>query len=157
MRNGSSSNDCRGSTGGTQHAFGQIVRTAERIDEFEFRNTQRHRVDGEIAAGKIAFQRVAVIDFRLARVGVVRVGTVGGHLHFHLGAVLTPAHRAERAEFAAHIPEAIMPKTAQNMLKLLGTRRCAEIQIMRFAMQQQAADRTPDQCQFVAFRSKHTS
>ena len=50
-----------------------------------------------------------------------------------------------------------MPKTAQNMLKLLGTRRCAEIQIMRFAMQQQVADRTPDQCQFVAFRSKHTS
>ena len=50
-----------------------------------------------------------------------------------------------------------MPKTAQNMLKLLGTRRCAEIQIMRFAMQQQVADRTPDQCQFIAFRSEHTS
>ena len=58
---------------------------------------------------------------------------------------------------AAEQLTAIMPKTAQNMLKLLGTRRCAEIQIMRFAMQQQVADRTPDQCQFVAFRSKHTS
>ena len=141
---------------GAQHALGQIVRAAERVDEFQFRHTQRHGVHREIAAGKITFQRVAIIDFRLARVGVIRVGTVGRYLNLHFRAILTTAHRAQRAEFASHIPKSVTPETAQNMFKLLRTRRCAKIQIMRFAMQQQVPDRTSHQRQFIAFFGEHT-
>ena len=139
-----------------QHALGQIVRAAERIDEFQFRHTQRHGIHREITAGKIAFQRVAIIDFRLARVGVIRVGTVGRYLNLHFRAILTPAHGAQRAEFTAHIPKAIAPETAQNVFKLLRTRRCAKIQIMRFTMQQQVSNGTSHQRQFIAFRGEHT-
>ena len=139
-----------------QHALGQIVRAAERIDKFQFGHAQCHGVHREITAGKIAFQRVAIINFRLARVGVIRVGTVSRYLNLHFRAILATAHRTQRAEFASHIPKAITPKTAQNMFKLLRTRRRAKIQIMRFTMQQQVPDGTSHQRQFIAFRGEHT-
>ena len=132
-----------------QHAFGEIVRPAERIDEFEVGHAQRHRVDGEIAARQVALQRVAVVHLGLARIGIIRVGPVCGDLHLHLGAVGAPAHGPERAELAAHIPEPVMAPPLEDRFELVGTRRCAEIQIVRFSVQQQIAHRSSDQCQFI--------
>ncbi len=141
--------------GRTQYALGQIVGTAERIDEFQLGHTQRHRVDGEITTGQIALQGIAVVHLRLAGIRIIRIGTVCGDLNLHLRAVLTAPHRAERAELAAHVPKSVMSETTKDMLELFGARRCAKIQIMRFAMQQQIADGTSHQRQFIAFRGEH--
>ena len=141
--------------GRAQHALGQVVRAAERIDELQIRYAQRHGVHREIAPRQIPFQRIAVIDFRFARIRIIRVASVRGHLDLYRRAVRPAAHGAERAEFAAHIPETVVSPCPQDMFKLLRPGRRAEIKVVGFAMQQQVTYRTSHESQLIAFIREH--
>ena len=65
---------------GADDAGREVVDAAEVVDELAGRQPHGHRVDGEVAAGQVALERVAEAHLRLARRRVVLVGAVRGDL-----------------------------------------------------------------------------
>ena len=70
-----------GADGGAQDAGVQVGQAAAGVDELEVGQAQRHGVDGEVAAGEVPGEGVAVGDLGLARADLVGLGAVGGDLH----------------------------------------------------------------------------
>ena len=97
------------------------------------------------------------IDARTFHIYVERHERTGEILGRHRAfPLIDHFHIAAQGDGGEHPFRAIAPETAQNVFKLLRTRRCAKIQIMRFTMQQQVSNGTSHQRQFIAFRGEHT-
>ncbi len=63
-----------------QPVHGQVGQAVEGIDQLEIGKPQGHGVDGEVPTGEIVFDPVAEGHLRLAGVGPVGLGPVGGDL-----------------------------------------------------------------------------
>ena len=94
------------------------------VDEHEVGQPQRHRVDGEVAAGEITGQSVPVSHSRLARVDLVLLGAVSRDLDDD-----TASACPDRAEVPADVPAGVAPR-AQDLLGLLRSGRGRAVQIV---------------------------
>ena len=76
-------NDSSGASGVRSRSAARSARPAEGVDELgraARRQLEGHGVDGEVAAGQVGLDRVGEGHLRLAGVGGVRLGPVGGDL-----------------------------------------------------------------------------
>src|SRR5699024_3746909 len=138
----------RGSRG-AQHAGGQVLQTAEGVHEHQVRQAQGHRIDGEVPAGQVAVEGIAVGDLGFARLRVVHLGAVGGH--FHHGVALA---RSDGAELAAHVPVRIGP-SGQEAFGLLGPGGGGEIEVHAGMAEERIPYGAAHQREFVSGLGEH--
>ena len=88
-----------GINGGAQHTVQQVIKPAGGIHQLELRQCQCERINGEITSMQIPRKRITKRHHRLARLPVIHIGAIGGHLN-----LLAVDARTNRAEFTANIP-----------------------------------------------------
>ena len=128
-----------GADGGAQDAGAQVGQAAAGVDELEVGQAQRHGVDGEVAAGEVPGEGVAIGHLGLARADLVGLGAVGGDLHD--GGALA---RADGAEGPAHVPGGLAPG-GQDLLGLLGAGRGGQVQVVGGDAEEGVPHRPADQ------------
>lgn len=89
---------------------GEVDSATVGVDQLVFGDRQGHGVHGEVASGQVAFDVVAEGHLRLAGVGVVHVGAVGGDLERPV-----PDLDADRAEPFALGPDRINQRGHQPL------------------------------------------
>ncbi len=135
-----------GRDGGAQQGAGEVGEPVEGVDQLEGGQAHRHRVDGEVTAGEIALEGVAVLDLRLAGGRVVGLGAIGRDLDLH-----PVAHPAEGAEVAPHVPDRPVPRPgAEDRLGLLGAGGGGEVEVGARAAQHRVPHRPAHQGELVA-------
>ncbi len=125
------------------HAVGEVDHAAVRVFEVSARHPHRHRVDGEVPAAQVAGERVAEVDDRLARGGVIGLGPVRRHLDHEVALAA-----ADRPEVAPHVPVRVAP-LLEDLLGLLGPGRRREVEVVVLPTEHRVAHRPTDQRQLV--------
>lgn len=138
-----------GVEGRPQPVVGQVGQPSERVDQFELGQAEGHGVDREVTAGQVGLDAVAEGHLRLARVGTVHLGPVGGDL------VATPlAEAGDGAEPLPLGPYRLRP-LPEECLDLVGPGVGGEVEVghvvtvWRRAADDGVADRAPDQVEGV--------
>ena len=128
-----------GGHGGAQVAVREVGQAAARVDEGHLRQAHRHRVDREVTARQVTFERVAEGHLGLARADLVLVGAVGRHLDNQVAATT-----ANRAKLLADVPGRVAPRR-QELLGALGARRGRHIEVVRSHSQERVAHGSADE------------
>ena len=111
----------------------EVGGTAERIDELGVGQSDRHRVDGEVAAREIRLEVVGERDLGLAALGSVDLGAEGGDLDPH--AVLLAADGAEPLSLEPHV---VCPR-AHDALDHVRARVGGDVDVFRRPIEQRVA------------------
>lgn len=133
---------------GAQHTVQQVIKPASWINQLELRQRQGKRINGEITPMQIARKRITKRHHRLARLPVIHIGAIGGHLN-----LLTVDARTNRAELTADIPVGAGNRT-HNLNDLIRSRIGGEIKIGDRLTEKRIPHRPTNQRQLVPGISK---
>jgi hypothetical protein len=122
---------------------GEVADPTVRVDELRFRETQRHRVDREVAPGEIGLDVVAEGHLGLAALGPVHLRPERGDLHAQ-----AVAFASDRAVPLTLEPDVVGPSTHEP-LDLLRSRVGCEIDVGRDAIEERITDAAPDEVALV--------
>ena len=135
---------------GPQSPVVQIGCAVERVDELRFGQGERHGVDGEVAPGQVGLDTIGVPHHRLAGVGAVHLGPVGGDLE---APVAAPG--ADRAEPLALGPGRVGP-SGENRLGVVRPGVGGEVDVgpVEVEPEQQVSHDPADEVETVAGRGE---